>query len=100
LKLEKSETRIQNVVTSAALKHSIDLDAIAKTFPHVKYQPKVSPGLAFRLKRPKTCTLIFNTGRMVCTGAKSEKDARGAIMKDAKELKAAGIIITGEPEYR
>jgi transcription initiation factor TFIID TATA-box-binding protein len=100
LKAEKSEIRIQNVVASASLKHSIDLDAIVKAFSHVKYQPKVFPGLAFRLQRPKTCTLIFNTGGMVCTGAKSEEEARRAIMKVVKELKAAGIIITGKPEIQ
>jgi transcription initiation factor TFIID TATA-box-binding protein len=98
LKLEKREIRIQNVVASASLKHRIDLDAIVKAFPHVKYEPKVFPGLAFRLKRPKTCTLIFSSGGMVCTGAKSEREAGKAVMKVVKELKAAGIIITGEPE--
>jgi transcription initiation factor TFIID TATA-box-binding protein len=37
---------------------------------------------------------------MVCTGAKSEREARRAIMKVAKELRAAGIIIPGKPEIR
>jgi len=100
VKVEKREIRIQNVVASASLKHPIDLDAIVKAFPHVKYQPKVFPGLAFRLKRPKTCTLIFNSGGMVCTGAKSEREAGKAIMKVVKELKAAGIIIIGKPEMQ
>jgi len=98
LKVEKREIRIQNVVASASLKHRIDLDAIVKAFPHVEYKPKVFPGLAFRLKRPKTCTLIFSSGGMVCTGAKSEREAGKAIMKVVKELKAAGMIITGKPE--
>ena len=80
------ETCIQNVVASAAFNHSVDLDAIVKAFPHVEYRPEVFPGLAFRLKRPKTCTLIFDTGSMVCTGAKSEREAKRAIRKVAKEL--------------
>ena len=98
MKVEKREIRIQNVVASASFKHGIDLNGVVKAFPHVEYRPKVFPGLAFRLKRPKTCTLIFNSGRMVCTGAKSEKEARRAVMKVAKELRAAGMIITGKPE--
>jgi len=98
LKLEKREIHIQNVVASASLKHRLDLDTIVKAFPHVEYRPKVFPGLAFKLKRPKTCTLIFSSGGMVCTGAKSEKETRRAIMKVVKELKAAGMIITGKPE--
>ena len=54
----------------------------------------------FRLKRPKTCLLLFRTGRMVCVGANSEKEARRAVAIGARELKKAGIIITGKPEVR
>jgi len=100
LKVEKREIRIQNVVASAAFNHPVDLDAVVKAFPHVEYRPKVFPGLAFRLKKPKTCALIFDTGRMVCTGAKSEREARRAILKVARELRAAGIIILGKPEIK
>jgi len=100
LKAEKREICIQNVVASAAFNHPVDLDAVVKAFPHVEYRPKVFPGLAFRLKKPKTCALIFDTGRMVCTGAKSEREARRAILKVARELRAAGIIIPGKPEIK
>ncbi|TET25701.1 MAG: TATA box-binding protein [Candidatus Bathyarchaeum sp.] len=91
---------ICNVVATGSLKHGIDLDAIVKAFPDVQYQPKAFPGLAFRLKKPKTCTLIFDTGSMVCTGAKSERSARGAIRKVVQELKREGIIIIGKPEIK
>ncbi|MBE0511487.1 TATA-box-binding protein [Candidatus Bathyarchaeota archaeon] len=94
------ECCIQNVVATAAFNHPVDLGAVVKAFPHVQYRPHVFPGLAFRLKRPKTCTLIFDTGSMVCTGAKSEREARRAILKVARELKKAGIIITGKPEIK
>ena len=90
---------IQNVVASASLKHSVDLNAIVKAFPKVEYRPEVFPGLIFRLKRPKSCTLIFSTGKMVCTGTKSEMQARRAVRKVARELNKAGIIITGTPEF-
>ncbi|MCW4021197.1 MAG: TATA box-binding protein, partial [Candidatus Bathyarchaeota archaeon] len=43
---------------------------------------------------------IFNSGRMVCTGAKSVREARRAILKVARELKKGGIIITGKPEIK
>ena len=54
--------------------------------------------MVFRLKRPKTATLIFNSGKMVCTGAKSEKESKRAVMKVVRELKKSGIIIIGKPE--
>jgi len=71
-----------------------------KGYPGVEYRPEQFPGLVFRLKRPKTATLIFNSGKMVCTGAKSEKEARRAVMKVIKELKKSGIIIIGKPELK
>ena len=88
---------IENVVASASLDQKIDLLAIMKVFRNVEYRPKQFPGLVFRLKRPKTATLIFGSGKMVCTGAKSEKMARSAVKKVVRELKGNGIIILGKP---
>jgi transcription initiation factor TFIID TATA-box-binding protein len=96
----KAVINIENVVASATLNQKIDLNAIVKGYPGVEYRPEQFPGLVFRLKRPKTATLIFNSGKMVCTGAKSEKEARGAVMKVIKELKKGGIIIISEPELK
>lgn len=95
----KPKITIQNVVASARLKHGVDLNAIIKAFPHVQYRPQVFPGLVFRLKKPKSCFLIFNSGNMVCTGAKSEREARRAVLKVVRELRKAGIRITGRPEF-
>jgi len=89
------EITIQNVVASASLDQKFNLLDIVKTFSHVEYNPKRFPGLVFRLKRPKTATLIFSTGKMVCTGAKSEKLAKSAVNKVVRELKKNGIVVLG-----
>lgn len=91
------DVTIENVVASASLDQKIDLLAILKSFKNVEYKPKQFPGLVFRLKRPKTATLIFTSGKMVCTGAKSEKLARSAINKVVRQLKDNGIIILNRP---
>ena len=96
----KASINIENVVASATLNQKVDLNAVVKGYPGVEYRPEQFPGLVFRLKRPKTATLIFNSGKMVCTGAKSEKEARRAVMKVIKELKKSGIIIIGKPELK
>jgi len=88
---------IENVVASASLDQKIDLLAIMKVFRNVEYRPKQFPGLVFRLKRPKTATLIFGSGKMVCTGAKSEKLSKRAVHKVVRELKNKEIIIHGKP---
>jgi transcription initiation factor TFIID TATA-box-binding protein len=92
------EIAIQNVVASATLNQKFDLYDIRKNFKNTEYRPKRFPGLVFRIKRPKTATLIFSTGKMVCTGAKSEKLARRAVHQVVRELKANGVIILGKPE--
>jgi transcription initiation factor TFIID TATA-box-binding protein len=92
--------RIENVVASATLNQRIDLKAVVKGNPGVEYRPKTFPGLVFRIKRPKSAILIFSTGKMVCTGAKSEKEARRAIKKVVRELKKSGIIIPGKAEIK
>lgn len=92
------EITIENVVASASLDQKIDLLAIIKVFRNVEYRPKQFPGLVFRLRRPKTATLIFGSGKMVCTGAKSEKMARSAVNKVVRQLKNNGIIILNRPK--
>ena len=96
----KAVISIENVVASATLNQKVDLNAVVKGYPGVEYRPEQFPGLVFRLKRPKTATLIFSSGKMVCTGAKSEKEARRAVMKVVKELKKGGIIIISKPELK
>ncbi|MES0325066.1 MAG: TATA box-binding protein, partial [Candidatus Bathyarchaeia archaeon] len=56
---EDLDINVVNVVASASLDQKIDLLAILKVFRNVEYRPKQFPGLVFRLKRPKTATLIF-----------------------------------------
>ena len=95
---EDLDINIVNVVASASLDQKINLLDIMKVFRNVEYRPKQFPGLVFRLKRPKTATLIFGSGKMVCTGAKSEKMARSAVKKVVRELKNNGIVILGKPK--
>jgi transcription initiation factor TFIID TATA-box-binding protein len=96
----KAIINIQNVVASATLNQKVDLNAVVKSYPGVEYRPEQFPGLVFRLKKPKTATLIFSSGKMVCTGAKSEILARRAVLTVVKELKKNGIIIIGKPELK
>ena len=96
----KAIVNIQNVVSTGTMNQKVDLTAVVKGHPGVEYRPKQFPGLVFRLKRPKTATLIFNSGKMVCTGARSGKESRRAIMQVVKELKKGGIIILGKPDFK
>jgi transcription initiation factor TFIID TATA-box-binding protein len=96
----KAIINIQNVVAAAILNQKVDLNAVVESYPKVEYRPEEFPGLVFRLKRPKTATRIFNSGKMVCTGAKSEQEAGRAVMTVVKELKKGGIIIISKPDLK
>jgi len=97
----KASIQIENVVASVTLNQGIDLLSVVKALPEtVEYKPEQFPGLVFRLKKPKTATLIFNSGKMVCTGAKSEDLARKAVKKVVNELQNSGILILSKPEIR
>ena len=69
----KPMVSIENVVASATVNQTINLNLITQIFPDVEYHPDQFPGLVFRLKAPKTATLIFSSGKMVCTGAEMRR---------------------------
>jgi len=89
----KPVVEIVNVVASATIYQELDLNKIKKKFPDVEYNPEQFPGACFRLKKPKTATLIFRTGKMVCTGSKSEEMAKKAVGLVVEQLRKEGIKI-------
>ncbi|MEM4373694.1 MAG: TATA-box-binding protein [Nitrososphaerota archaeon] len=92
------KVEIQNVVASVTLFQRLDLAQIQRTFPDVEYKPAQFPGLVFRLAKPKTATLIFSSGKMVCTGAKSEEESIRAVRTVVKALKKEDFLIKEEPQ--
>jgi len=50
---------IENVVASATIDQKLDLKDITMKFPGVEWHPEQFPGAVFRLKNPKTATLLF-----------------------------------------
>lgn len=46
-----------------------------------------------RIREPKTTALIFTSGKMVCTGAKSEELSRDAAKKYSKAIKKVGFTV-------
>ncbi|MEE9237263.1 MAG: TATA-box-binding protein [Thermoplasmata archaeon] len=90
--------KIENVVASTSLGSELDLQAIALALGGAEYEPEQFPGLIYRLKDPKTATLLFRSGKVVCTGAKSLENVRTAIRIVAEQIEAAGIEIDRDPE--
>ena len=93
-----AKMNIENVVASTSLGQELDLNAIELALDGAEYNPAQFPGLVYRLKVPKTATLLFRSGKVVCTGAKSLDDVKVAITQVAKDLEQADIKIEIEPK--
>jgi len=87
---------IENVVATATIEQRLDLKEITKKFPEIEWNPNLFPGAVFRLKNPKTATLLFRSGKMVCTGSKSEEMARKAVKTVVQKLRKGKIKIKKE----
>jgi len=93
-----AKIRIENVVASTSLGRELDLQAISLVLEGAEYNPEQFPGLIFRLKEPKTASLLFRSGKVVCTGGKSLADVKMAISKVVRQIEAAGIHVDIEPK--
>jgi len=93
-----AKIKIENVVASTSLGRELDLPAIAKSLEGAEYNPEQFPGLVYRMKNPKAATLLFRSGKVVCTGAKSVEEVRLAIDHLVKKLGEAGVSVTKKPE--
>jgi transcription initiation factor TFIID TATA-box-binding protein len=92
------DVEIVNIVVSTGLGHDIPLEKMAATFSNTEYNPEQFPGLVIRIKEPKTSALIFSSGNVVCTGAKSLEEVRQSLEKIKETLKKIKINITITPE--
>jgi transcription initiation factor TFIID TATA-box-binding protein len=92
-----SAYKIENVVASASLGTELDLPTLALSLEGSEYEPEQFPGLIYRIKDPKAALLLFRSGKVVCTGAKSSSQVNSAIRIVIKQIEAVGIAVTKEP---
>jgi transcription initiation factor TFIID TATA-box-binding protein len=92
------DIRVVNIVVSTSLEHDIPLEKMAATLSNTEYNPEQFPGLVIRIKDPKTSALIFSSGKVVCTGARSMDKVHESIERIIESLKKIGIKITVTPK--
>lgn len=85
---------IVNIVASADIKSELNLNqvAIALGLENIEYEPEQFPGLVYRLKKPKVVLLLFSTGKIICTGARTKEDIELAIANLKSELSQLGFL--------
>ena len=87
------QPKLQNIVSTANLGCPLKLRQIALQAKNAEYNPKRFAAVIMRIKEPKTTALIFSSGKMVCTGAKSEEDSKKASRKYAKIIRSLGFPV-------
>ncbi|MBS3137057.1 TATA-box-binding protein [Candidatus Woesearchaeota archaeon] len=99
-KIDKTKRDIQvvNIVVSTSLEHDIPLEKMAATLSNTEYNPEQFPGLVLRIREPKTSALIFSSGKVVCTGARSMDKVEESIKKIIKSLEKINVKITVKPK--
>jgi transcription initiation factor TFIID TATA-box-binding protein len=90
------EVQIQNIVASGNLHAEVDLEQSVLMLENAMYEPEQFPGLIYRMSSPRVVILIFGSGKIVCTGAKSEKDVALAVQKLYNQLKELGVLYIEE----
>lgn len=86
-KTKKPEIDITNIVASATLGLELDLYRIAYKLKDVEYEPEQFPGAILKFRDPKASLLLFKNGKVICAGAKNEKEIQQVLDKAKKLLK-------------
>jgi len=71
----------------------LDLKHISLNARNAEYNPRRFAAVIIRLREPKTTALVFASGKMVCTGAKSEQDSLLAARKYARMIQKLGFEV-------
>lgn len=97
---KKHEIKVVNIVVSTSLEHDIPLEKMAATLSNTEYNPEQFPGLVIRIKEPKTSALIFSSGKVVCTGARTLDKVEESIKRIIKSLEKINIKIKIKPDIK
>jgi len=81
---------IENIVASAKVSDNFDVKLLAENMPGSSYNPDDFDGLTIKFTEPKVAVLILSDGKIVCTGAKTQKNVNESIKKTVEKIKKAG----------
>ncbi|TYL36180.1 TATA-box-binding protein [Natronococcus pandeyae] len=89
---------IENVVASSGIGQELELESLAMDLEGADYDPEQFPGLVYRTTDPKSAALIFRSGKIVCTGAKSVDNVHESLEIVFQMLRDLNIAVDEDPE--
>ena len=87
------DVKIENIVASTQIKADLNLEEITMSLENAEYEPEQFPGLVYRISEPRVAFLIFNSGKIICTGAQRISDIHLALGKLKERLQSIGIKV-------
>ncbi|MBX0297691.1 TATA-box-binding protein [Haloarcula nitratireducens] len=97
MSLSAESIKVENIVASSDIGQELDLDSLAMDLEGSDYDPENFPGLVYRMHDPKAAALIFRSGKVVCTGAKSVDAVETALGQVFDELRSLGVEVDDSP---
>jgi transcription initiation factor TFIID TATA-box-binding protein len=86
--IKLQDFKVQNIVGSCDVKFPISLESLSNGHQAFStYEPELFPGLIYRMHSPKIVLLIFASGKIVLTGAKTRQDIYNAFDQMYRVLK-------------
>lgn len=87
------QLKMQNIMATVNLGCRVELDKITQTVRNAEYNPKRFQAVIMRIREPRTTALIFASGKMIVTGARSETDAMNAGKKYTAIIQKVGFAV-------
>ena len=94
----RDSIEIVNVVASTSIGQEMNLKQLTLDLDGADYDPERFPGLVYRTSNPKTAALLFRSGKIVCTGAKSIAEVHKSVENIFQSLRNVGIDVKGSPK--
>ena len=98
--IESFGTKVVNVVAMGDVNKPLDLGYISRLFKKVAYRPRRFPGLIFKPKHSVVSIMAFNSGKIVCSGARSVRQAKMAISSFVEKLRKNGLDFLDSPNIQ
>jgi transcription initiation factor TFIID TATA-box-binding protein len=92
--------KIENIVASAKVCDYLDLPALASKIKDAEYNKKRFPGVVLRMQNPKIAALVFGSGKVVLTGAKSVDSLSKGLTILGNQLRNLDIDIPKKLTYK
>ena len=83
---------VENMILSTDLNQSLELEKINKIFSDSLFEPDNLPAIVVHYHNPTRVVFITTEGKLMCTGSKSEEEAKQALKETLETLKENDFI--------